>query len=69
MLTQAGGGQAAVMEGAALAERHHFLRDGAGGLGLGQRGRDAPVLDQAANQVRQHRVAMFELCGPVWPFV
>jgi hypothetical protein len=47
------------MNGAALAERDHFFGDGTRGLGLGQSRRHALVFDQAANEVGQHRVAMF----------
>ena len=50
--------QASMMNRAAFAESDHFFRDGPGGFGFRQRGRDSFVLDQAANQVREHRVAM-----------
>jgi hypothetical protein len=57
-LVEAGGGEAAIMERATLAEGYHFFSDGAGGFGFGQSGGDAFVFDEAANQVREHRVAM-----------
>src|SRR5881296_1110193 len=50
--------RAAVVQGAALAEGDHFFGDRTSGFGLGQRGRDAFVFDEAANQVGQHGVAM-----------
>src|SRR6266568_1983711 len=60
---QARGGQAAVVERAALAESDQFLRDAARGFGFGQRGDHSPVGNEAANQVGQHRVAMLELAA------
>ena len=51
------------MNGAGLPQAHQLLGDGAGGLGLGKGGGDAPVLDKARNQVRQHRIAMLELAA------
>ena len=55
-LVQPGGGNAAVVQGAAFAQRDHFLGHGTGRLGLRQGGRDAVVLDEAANQIGQHRI-------------
>src|SRR5439155_10601500 len=58
-MTQPGGGEPARVDGAGLAEGDHFLGNRAGRFGLGQRGGHAFVLDETANQVRQHRVAVF----------
>jgi hypothetical protein len=63
VLSQSGGGKTPVMNCAALAKRDHFLSDGAGCFGFGESGRHAPVLDQTADQVRQHRISMFELAA------
>src|ERR1035437_2128006 len=57
-LAQTGGGQTAGVEGAFLAKGDEFLGDGPRGLGLGEGGGDAFVLDEAANEVGEHRVAM-----------
>ena len=43
---------------ARFAEREKFLRHGAGRLGLRERGSHPLVLDEAANQICQHRVPM-----------
>jgi hypothetical protein len=53
-----GGGQAAVVQSAALAQGDHLLGDGPGGFGLGQGRDDAAVFDEAANQAGQHAIAM-----------
>jgi hypothetical protein len=50
--------KASMMNRAAFAESYHLFRDGSGGFGLSQRRRDSFVLDQTANQIREHRVAM-----------
>src|SRR6266702_4064547 len=63
LLMKTRGGQAAVVEGAALAEGDHFLGDRAGGFGFGQRGGHAFVFDEAANQVGEHRISVWCSAG------
>src|SRR6266446_7420691 len=58
LLVKTRGGQAAIVEGAALAEGDHFLGDRAGGLGFGQRGGHTFVFDEAANQVGEHCISV-----------
>lgn len=57
-LMQARSRETAVVERAALAERDHLFGDGTRSLGLRHSGPDPFVLNQAADQVREHRVAM-----------
>ena len=59
LFTRQFGGEAAGLDGAAFAERDDLFGHGARGLGLGERGGDAFVFDEAANQVGEHRVAVF----------
>jgi hypothetical protein len=63
LVSQARRDETAIVDGAALAEGHDLLSNGAGCLGFRQGGGDALVLDQAANHVRQHRIAMLELAA------
>ena len=51
------------MNAALLAERYHLFRYRSGRLGFRQRRGDPPMFDEAANQVRQHRVTMLELAA------
>src|SRR5207249_8773147 len=53
-----GSRQTAVMQRAILAERDHFLSHRARGTGPRHGGGHVLVLDQAADQIRQHRVAV-----------
>ena len=62
-LMQSRNGQTTMMDGAALAERDHFLGHGSRGFGFGQGGCDAPVFDQAADQVGEHGIAMLKLAA------
>src|SRR6185436_14043447 len=57
-LMKTGCRETAVVKGAALAEGDHLFRNGSRGFRLGQRGGDSLVDNQAADQIRQHRVAM-----------
>lgn len=56
LLVQARSGEPPIMEAPAFAESDHFLRNGAGGFGLGQGSGNALVLDKAANEVGKHRI-------------
>jgi hypothetical protein len=46
------------VERAFFAERDHFFRQWADGLGFGKGGFDAFVFDEAANLIREQSVAM-----------
>ena len=60
---QPSGGETPIVQSAALAEGHDFFGDGTRGLGFGHGGFDALVLDQAADQVGEHGVAMIALAA------
>ena len=51
-------GKTPIMDSAALAERDHLLSHGPSGFRLGNGGDDALVLDETANQVSEHGVAV-----------
>jgi hypothetical protein len=57
-LMKAGHSKPAVVQCAVFAECHHLLGNRAGGFRLGQSCRDAFVLNEAANHVGKHRVAV-----------
>src|SRR5262249_26168100 len=59
LLVQSGRGQPSVVDGSPLAEGNHLFGHGTGSLGLGQGRGNAFVFDEAANQVGEHRIAMF----------
>jgi hypothetical protein len=58
-LMEAGYSESAIVQCAVLAECYHFLSDRSSGFGLGQAGGDTFVLDEAANHIGEHRIAMF----------
>jgi hypothetical protein len=57
-LMEAGYGQSAGSEGTAFAKRDHFFRHRTGRFGFGQGGSDALMLNEAANQIGEHGVAV-----------
>jgi hypothetical protein len=57
-LMQPGSGESPIVDAPSLAQGDHFLSHRAGGFRLSQRGGDAFVFDEAANQVGKHRIAV-----------